>query len=336
MENNIFNINTWYMGEVRKVNTTTHELEVYVPRITPTLNYGFSNTTYTTGVQSTVLKTNTIICKPYNFKTLIPDVGSIVEVKFLGEDIKSVYWRDFDPFGNNVYIPFEKTEAEKILSDFTEMFSTSKQDDIWNLVPKGIKVNIGTEANQVWNIHGWIDVGYIVGLDDLLNKLLKGIYESVNNNIGAINKLLDDVKEINVDIGKLQNHFAEWTNTGKVRDAGNRPEGDIIWQRSLSINLGTATPGTINERSKYVYELFELENTVNYFKVYGNYSFDGDLYPINTYHLRDNGDEVISSIIVDNGKTFIFNSITTEELEPTDLELIIEVTTVDNKIPKHV
>ena len=142
------------MGEVRKVNTTTHELEVYVPRITPTLNYGFSDTIYTTGVQSTVLKTNTIICKPYNFKTLIPDVGSIVEVKFLGEDIKSVYWRDFDPFGNNVYIPFEKTEAEKILSDFTEMFSTSKQDDIWNLVPKSIQVNIGNEASPVWNIHG--------------------------------------------------------------------------------------------------------------------------------------------------------------------------------------
>lgn len=332
MENNIFNINTWYMGEVRKVNTTTHELEVYVPRITPTLNYGFSDTTYTTGVQSTVLKTNTIICKPYNFKSLIPDVGSIVEVKFLGEDIKSVYWRDFDPFGNNVYIPFEKTEAEKILSDFTEMFSTSKQDDIWNLVPKSVQVNIGTEASPVWNIYGWIDIGYIVGLDDVLNR----IYTSINNNVGAINKLLDDVNKINVNIGKLQNHFAGWTNTGKVRDAGNRPEGDIIWQRSLSVNLGETSPGTISGRSKYVYELFELENAVNYFNVYGNYSFDGYLYPVNTYHLRDNGDEVISSVIVDNGKTFIFNSITTEALEPTDLELIIEVTTVDNTIPKHV
>lgn len=329
MENNIFNINAWYMGEVRKVNTTTHELEVYVPRITPTLNYGFSDTTYTTGVQSTVLKTNTIICKPYNFKTLIPDVGSLVEVKFLGEDIKSVYWRDFDPFGNNVYIPFEKTEAEKILSDFTEMFSTSKQDDIWNLVPKGIKVNIGTEESPVWNIYGWINVGYIVGLDKVLNDLRERIYTSIDEVVAGVNKL-------SVDIGKLQNHFAEWTNTGKVRDAGNRPEGDIIWQRSLSINLGSATPGTINERFKYVYELFELENSVNYFKVYGNYSFDGYLYPINTYHLKDNGDEVISSVIVNDGKTFIFNSITTEELEPTDLELIIEVTTVDNTIPKHV
>lgn len=336
MENNIFNINAWYIGEVRKVNTTTHELEVYVPRITPTLNYGFSDTTYTTGVQSTVLKTNTIICKPYNFKTLIPDVGSLVEVKFLGEDIKSVYWRDFDPFGNNVYIPFEKTEEEKILSDFTEMFSTSKQDDIWNLVPKGIRVNIGTDASPVWNIHGWINKDYIVGLDDLLNGLIENINNSIKKNTGAINDFVDAVNEINVDIGKLQNHLAKWTNTGKVRDAGNRPDGDIIWQRSLSINLGSAAPGTINERFKYVYELFELENTVNYFKVYGNYSFDGDLYPINTYHLKDNGDEVISSVIVDNGKTFIFNSITTEELEPTDLELIIEVTTVDNTIPKHV
>lgn len=329
MENNIFNINTWYMGEVRKVNTTTHELEVYVPRITPTLNYGFSDTTYTTGVQSTVLKTNTIICKPYNFKTLIPDVGSIVEVKFIGEDIKSVYWRDFDPFGNNVYIPFEKTEAEKILSDFTEMFSTSKQDDIWNLVPKSIKVNIGTDESPVWNIYGWINVGYVVGLDKVLNDLRKGIYTSID-------KLAADVNKLNVNIGKLQNHLAKWTNTGKVRDAGNRPEGDIIWQRSLSVNLGVASPGTINGRTKYLYELFELENTVNYFNVYGNYSFDDYLYPINTYHLRDNGDEVISSVIVDNGKTFIFNSITTEELEPTDLELIIEVTTVDNTIPKHV
>jgi len=36
------------------------------------------------------------------------------------------------------------------------------------------------------------------------------------------------VNKLSADIGKLQNHLAKWTNTGKIRDAGNRPEGDII------------------------------------------------------------------------------------------------------------
>lgn len=91
MENNTFNISEIYVGKVVSVYLDTHELEVYIPKLMPTLNYGFSNTTYSVDLQSEVVKTNTLLCKPTDFKERVPDKGSLVHVRFLDDDIKKIY-----------------------------------------------------------------------------------------------------------------------------------------------------------------------------------------------------------------------------------------------------
>ena len=91
MENNTFKIRDLYIGKVVSIDASTHEIEVYIPKLMPTLSYGFSNTTYNVDLQSEVLKTNTLLCKPFDFKERVPDVNSIVAVFFLDEDIKKVF-----------------------------------------------------------------------------------------------------------------------------------------------------------------------------------------------------------------------------------------------------
>ena len=91
MENNTFKIRDLYIGKVVSIDVSTHEIEVYIPKLMPTLSYGFSNTTYNVDLQSEVLKTNTLLCKPSDFKETVPDVNSIVAVFFLDEDIKKVF-----------------------------------------------------------------------------------------------------------------------------------------------------------------------------------------------------------------------------------------------------
>jgi len=91
MENNTFNISELYVGKVVSVDLNTHELEVYIPKLMPTLNYGFSDTIYSIDLQSKVLKTNTLICKPNDFKERLPDVDSLVHIRFLDNDIKKIY-----------------------------------------------------------------------------------------------------------------------------------------------------------------------------------------------------------------------------------------------------
>lgn len=91
MQNNTFEINGWYIGEVRSSNSANHQLEVFVPRLTPLLNHGFSPTTYNTGLETSVIKSNTLIAKPYDYKDELPSVGSLVRIMFIGDDIKRVY-----------------------------------------------------------------------------------------------------------------------------------------------------------------------------------------------------------------------------------------------------
>jgi len=91
MENNTFNISEIYIGKVVSVDVEKHELEVYIPKLMPTLSYGFSETTYSVDLQSEVVKTNTLICKARDFKDRVPKEGSLTQVTFLDGDIKKIY-----------------------------------------------------------------------------------------------------------------------------------------------------------------------------------------------------------------------------------------------------
>jgi len=91
MENNTFKIQDRYIGKVVSIDLDTHEIEVYIPKLMPTLSYGFNDTTYSVDLQSEVLKKNTLLCKPLDFKKNIPNVDSLVSIFFLDSDIKKVY-----------------------------------------------------------------------------------------------------------------------------------------------------------------------------------------------------------------------------------------------------
>jgi len=91
MENNTFNISEIYVGKVVSVHLDTHELEVYLPKLMPTLNYGFSETIYNVDLQSEVIKTNTLLCMPTDFKERVPKEGSLTKVYFIDGDIKKMY-----------------------------------------------------------------------------------------------------------------------------------------------------------------------------------------------------------------------------------------------------
>ncbi len=167
MENNIFNVSEAYIGRVVSVNLNTHELEVYVPKLMPTLNYGFSETVYNIDLQSEVVKTNTLLCKPRNFKDRIPEENSLVQVFFLDGDIKKIYWYDFDPFGTNTYIEFEKVGNAKTLDDFANMFDINTT----TLVPKDIGIILGSRDKPFSEIHGQISSEYVSGLDEKLQEI---------------------------------------------------------------------------------------------------------------------------------------------------------------------
>jgi hypothetical protein len=171
MENNTFNISELYVGKVVSVYIETHELEVYVPKLMPTLNYGFSNTVYSIDLQSEVLKTNTLICKPNDFKERLPDIGSLVHVRFLDNDIKKIYWIDFDPFGTNTYMEFEKTGNEKTLHDFMNLFDVDSN----SLTPKDFGVFLGSREIPFEEIFGKINSDYVIGLDQKLQEVLKEV-----------------------------------------------------------------------------------------------------------------------------------------------------------------
>ena len=179
MENNTFDISDLYIGKVVSVNLDTHEIEVYLPKLMPTLNYGFSETVYNVDLQSEVVKTNTLLCKPTDFRVRVPKEGSLVRVYFVDGDIKKIYWNDFDPFGTNTYIEFEKTGNEKILEDFANMFNITST----SLESKYVGVILGSRARPFAEIFGSIDSEYVVGLDQKLKTMADNIANSISNSI---------------------------------------------------------------------------------------------------------------------------------------------------------
>lgn len=334
MENNIFNINGFYVGEVKEANPLTHELEVYVPQLTPTLNYGFSPTTYTTGLQTSVTKTNTILCKPYDFKALVPTVGSLVRVMFIGGDIKRVYWLDFDPFGENIYTPFEKTRSERILDDITKMFDTVMEEGNKTLVPEDHFVNIGTENNPIRSIHGWLNIEYIVGI----NKVIEDINNSIKSVSDELVETVKDIDDIDNDISDLSLALTTWSDSGRRRDSGNvnNPQGDIIWIKSISINSFTGTPGEVGTLFTNSWELEKFSNTILYFDAKGSYQYGTNSYNLGNSYIIDTDKVLYSGIVLKDNNTILFELTSGTNTQPTSAELIIEVTTSNNKPPKTI
>ena len=60
---------------------------------------------------------------------------------FLDEDIKKVFWRDFDPFGTNKYIEFEKVGNEKTLDDLAKLFNVNPA----SIIPKDVGLTLGSK-----------------------------------------------------------------------------------------------------------------------------------------------------------------------------------------------
>jgi hypothetical protein len=178
MINNTFNVSEAYIGRVVSVNINTHELEVYVPKLMPTLNYGFSETVYNVDLQSEVVKTNTLLCKPRNFKDRVPEENSLVQVFFVDGDIKKIFWYDFDPFGTNTYIEFEKTGNEKALNDFASMFDVNAR----SISPKDIGIILGSREKPFERIHGNISSEYVIGLDEKLKDITENLIIPVGPN----------------------------------------------------------------------------------------------------------------------------------------------------------
>src|SRR5690554_2282670 len=176
MQNNVFDTWDMYVGKVVSVDFDTHELEVFVPKLTPTLNYGFSPTTYSVGLQSEVLKTNTIKCKPTNYNARLPKKGSLVFVYFVDRDIKKTYWDEFDPFGNNEYYEYEKDGEERTIQELHKMFKINES----SLTPKIKNIKLGNKSNPIAEIHGYINLSYIRGLSEELDRINKD-FDNISN-----------------------------------------------------------------------------------------------------------------------------------------------------------
>lgn len=180
MENNIFNIQDNYIGKVVSIDADTHEIEVYIPKLMPTLSYGFSDTIYSVDLQSEVLKKNTILCKPVDFKKRVPDVGSLVSISFLDGDIKKSYWREFDPFGTNKYLEFQKIGSEETLENFTSNFSVSST----SLYPNEKNITLGTRDNPFSEIFGNIKAEYITDFNEKLEN--SGLFVPLTRTLAGI------------------------------------------------------------------------------------------------------------------------------------------------------
>lgn len=195
MENNLFNISGDYIGKVISVNRNNREIEVFVPKLIPTLNYGFSDMTYSIGLQTEVLKKNTILCKPFDFKMKLPKKDSLVRVYFLGGDIKKIYWRDFDPFGTNEYYDDVRTKEETFVDNL--MNSLDVKNNI--IFINNNKVEFGTKQQPLKEIHGFISINYVKDLREKLKDYDKNISE-----LNKINKVLleklEELIEIKEDI----------------------------------------------------------------------------------------------------------------------------------------
>jgi hypothetical protein len=204
MENNTFKIRDLYVGKVVSIDLNTHEIEVYIPKLMPTLSYGFSNTTYSVDLQSEVLKTNTLLCKPSDFKERVPNVDSMVAIFFLDEDIKKIYWKDFDPFGTNTYIEFEKTGNEKTLDDLANIIDVNPN----SIVPEDINITLGTSDRPFAEIFGKIKTEYVVGLDDKLREIAGSINftaydEAIATLEDAVESLAQEIANNDNDISNL-------------------------------------------------------------------------------------------------------------------------------------
>lgn len=203
------------------------------------------------------------------------------------------------------------------------------------MIPKNKQTRIGSESNPVRELHGRIDVKYIVGLSGILET----VYDNINGMSENISEVFKDVSEKVHEVGSRVNSMSlynnVWTDSGKLR-SGIHEDGDVIWQRSLSVEFSGATPGSgILGKYKYSYLLIELEDDqeFDYVNVSGSYVLDGDIYMLNSYYIGDDEKEIISNVIVKDKNKVVFNSLSTDMIAPESADFIIEATTSDNEIP---
>lgn len=170
MENNKFNPNDIYIGKVIEANISTRELEVFIPKLMPTLAYGFSDT-----LRNNITKTNKIKCNAWDRNQPLPEKDSLVAVLFLDNDIKKIYWINFNPFGSNTYFIDGQTSSEKVLSYIGDSFNIMNN----NMIPNK-DMSLGNINNPFKELHGYLDYEYIKNMPDI-EKMLEELKKELSN-----------------------------------------------------------------------------------------------------------------------------------------------------------
>lgn len=362
MTSNVFTINDMYIGRVIKSYPETHELEVFIPKLMPTLSRGFTESEYNVGLQSIVLKTNTILCSPIDYKKELPEEGSLVSVYFIDEDIKKIYWRDFDPYGTNTYTKFEKSDFDKKLENLLEFLDVDKEA---GFKPNMAEISLGGSDRRFENIYakkfiGDIDISNIIGFD----KYILDFTESINK---SVNESLDEISKGNSSIGESLKEYTEEVSEviGNIEDNINQLSSDISnlttntgyyqpnvdWSHSTTTFIGskklwsTYIDSTITlgdaydiEGSKvYNINLIDIAGDLEYLNIKGSIKVGSKYYILGQKYVNLD-DETLNGFyasIIREGNSLVLNIANGVEIsESTRINIIIECTTQDDKSPK--
>lgn len=252
---------------------------------------------------------------------------------------------DFDPYGTNKYIPFEMTDKEKMLDNFYKSFDielSDKNDDYDDskdfLVPKDRTINLGRPNKHLGTVYadefnGSINVGYVDGLNDVIESINKTFTEVGDNLSGFTTDLNTYIKKN--EEGKQ--YLTSWKDSGTIRDADGHESGSKIFTKSLSLDsFGNAEPGISGEKRIFSYNLVEIDKAVSYFNVKGNIKYTGSNFNIGHSYTIHNGSKYIelnSGVYIQDEKLILTITTTDADFIPESGEFIIELSTVDNSIP---
>lgn len=259
MENNLFDLNGIFVGHVIKINNLeTKELEIYIPKLTPTLPKYYQEINIP--IESyNVIKKNTISVKPFGPDYKVPKPNSLIAVIFFEGDLNKPMWFNFDPNKTNEYID-EINEKELFLN---KMFSSIYINDKGEIIPIDVNSKLGTSTYPFKEINALNIDNKFIEIEKKIENLPISAFSSPSIELGVI------TSDLNMNEFAILNfRSTEPGDPARKEDTDTLPELKLLIKKTddAIVNAGDIS------RSRRFRSLKEDDPSEIYFDVINAYS----------------------------------------------------------------
>lgn len=309
LTNNEFDMSETYIGKVMKTDRDNRCCYVFIPKLMMTLssseivdnkipmNLSKIENKEELNVGDFVNKGNLFKVKQRNIHDKLPDVGSLVRIEFIDNDIKKGYFIEFNPNNSLKYI-----EEEKYLK-------------LFNLNINHKSIDIKEEDNIQINLPEYFNIIY---LEENKNKIIN-IVDNSESEI-KIKQLNEEVKSLTTSMKYLVNKFKHIL-LDKLKELLIKSNDIAIEDIKNSLNM------TLSEYIRKIeyennFDKFEYIEEISDIKTNGTINTLSNIY---IYENKINGivdnDYILTSEDIDNIKNNIKEIIYSDSIEFINKEL---------------